>query len=172
MGFTPIGAIDADFPVLIVAIAFGLAMDYEVFLLSRIKESYDRTGDPGESVALGLQRTGRIISSAALLMVVVVCGFLVSSIAFMQMIGVGLVIAVVVDATLVRAVLVPATMKLLGHRAWWAPAPLRRIRQRIVLPPTGSGARPAAGPGPARPATANGPRPGAEARRLGDIRDS
>ncbi|GAB7188593.1 hypothetical protein ATKI12_8424 [Kitasatospora sp. Ki12] len=130
LGFTPIGAIDADFPVLIVAIAFGLAMDYEVFLLSRIKESYDRTGDPGESVALGLQRTGKIITSAALLLVVVVCGFLTSSIAFMQMIGVGLVIAIVVDATLVRAVLVPATMKLLGHRAWWAPAPLRRIRRR------------------------------------------
>ncbi|MFF7993348.1 MMPL family transporter [Kitasatospora xanthocidica] len=131
LGFTPIGAIDADFPVLIVAIAFGLAMDYEVFLLSRIKESYDRTGDPGESIALGLQRTGKIITSAALLLVVVVCGFLTSSIAFMQMIGVGLVIAIVVDATLVRAVLVPATMKLLGHRAWWAPAPLRRIRRRV-----------------------------------------
>jgi len=133
LGFTPIGAIDANFPVLIVAIAFGLAMDYEVFLLSRIKESYDRNNDPGESIALGLQRTGKIITSAALLLVVVVCGFLTSSIAFMQMIGVGLVIAIVVDATLVRAVLVPATMKLLGHRAWWAPAPLKRIWQRVNL---------------------------------------
>ncbi|GAA0677884.1 MMPL family transporter [Kitasatospora atroaurantiaca] len=133
LGFTPIGAIDANFPVLIVAIAFGLAMDYEVFLLSRIKESYDRNNDPGESIALGLQRTGKIITSAALLLVVVVCGFLTSSIAFMQMIGVGLVIAIVVDATLVRAVLVPATMKLLGHRAWWAPAPLKRIWRRVNL---------------------------------------
>ncbi|GAA1166828.1 RND superfamily putative drug exporter [Kitasatospora gansuensis] len=130
LGFTPIGAIDANFPVLIVAIAFGLAMDYEVLLLSRIKESYDRTGDPDESIALGLQRTGKLITSAALLLVVVVCGFLASSVAFLQMIGVGLVIAIVVDATLVRAVLVPATMKLLGHRAWWAPAPLTRIRRR------------------------------------------
>ncbi|MDH6125228.1 MMPL family transporter [Kitasatospora sp. GP82] len=133
LGFTPIGAIDANFPVLIVAIAFGLAMDYEVFLLSRIKESHDLGHDPAESIAIGLQRTGKIITSAALLLVVVVCGFLTSSIAFMQMIGVGLVIAIVVDATLVRAILVPATMKLLGHRAWWAPAPLRRIWQRVNL---------------------------------------
>ncbi|WP_406096449.1 MMPL family transporter [Kitasatospora purpeofusca] len=170
LGFTPIGAIDANFPVLIVAIAFGLAMDYEVFLLSRIKESYDHTGDPGESIATGLQRTGRIITSAALLMMVVVCGFLVSAIAFMQMIGVGLVIAIVVDATLVRAVLVPATMKLLGHRAWWAPAPLRRLRQRLGLP---GGERQDRGPAP-------GPRAEGEAggdllafgRRTGDVRDS
>ncbi|MFE2285178.1 MMPL family transporter [Streptomyces sp. NPDC059443] len=138
LGFTPIGAIDANFPVLIVAIAFGLAMDYEVFLLSRIKESYDRNRDPEESIAQGLQRTGKIITSAALLLVVVVCGFLTSSIAFMQMIGVGLVIAIVVDATLVRAVLVPATMKLLGHWAWWAPAPLTRLWQRFNLSHTES----------------------------------
>ncbi|MGW2418655.1 MMPL family transporter [Streptomyces sp. NPDC001709] len=136
LGFTPIGAIDANFPVLIVAIAFGLAMDYEVFLLSRIKEAHDHGAGAAESIALGLQRTGKIITSAALLLVVVVCGFLTSSIAFMQMIGVSLVIAVVVDATLVRAILVPATMKLLGHWAWWAPAPLRRIRRRIL--PTAS----------------------------------
>ncbi|MFJ8433856.1 MMPL family transporter [Kitasatospora sp. NPDC094019] len=172
LGFTPIGAIDADFPVLIVAIAFGLAMDYEVLLLSRIKESYDRTGDPVGSVAIGLQRTGRIISSAALLMVVVVCGFLVSSIAFLQMIGVGLVIAIVVDATLVRVVLVPATMKLLGHRAWWAPAPLRRIRRRPALPPAARGARRTGGAGPVRPGSTDGPRPGAEDRRAVDVRDS
>ncbi|MFJ9695563.1 MMPL family transporter [Kitasatospora sp. NPDC101183] len=121
LGFTSIGAIDADFPVLIVAIAFGLAMDYEVFLLSRIKEAHDRGAAPEEAIALGLERSGRIISSAALLLIVVVCGFLTSSIAFMQMIGVGLVIAVAVDATLVRAVLVPATMRLLGKWAWWSP---------------------------------------------------
>ncbi|MFI8083411.1 MMPL family transporter, partial [Kitasatospora sp. NPDC086009] len=106
-------------------------MDYEVFLLSRIKESYDRGADPAESIALGLQRTGRIITSAALLLVVVVCGFLTSSVALPQMIGVGLVIAVLVDATLVRAVLVPASMKLLGHWAWWAPRPLRNLRRRL-----------------------------------------
>ncbi|WP_318201893.1 MMPL family transporter [Streptomyces sp. SCL15-4] len=121
LGFTPIGAIDADFPVLIVAIAFGLAMDYQVFLLSRIKEHHDRGASGEEAIALGLQRTAGTITSAALLMIVVVCGFLASSIAFMQMIGVGLVVAVAVDATLVRAVLVPATLRLLGRRAWWSP---------------------------------------------------
>ncbi|MFF5468986.1 MMPL family transporter [Streptomyces achromogenes] len=121
LGFTPIGAIDADFPVLIVAIAFGLAMDYQVFLLSRIKEHHDRGASSEEAIALGLQRSAGTITSAALLMIVVVCGFLASSIAFMQMIGVGLVVAVAVDATLVRAVLVPATLRLLGRRAWWSP---------------------------------------------------
>ena len=143
LGFTPIGAIDANFPVLIVAIAFGLAMDYEVFLLSRVKESFDRGADPAESIALGLQRTGKIITSAALLLIVVVCGFLTSSISFMQMIGVGLVIAIAVDATLVRALLVPATMRLLGHRAWWAPRPLAALWRRLHLshpeePPAGT----------------------------------
>ncbi|RVU24288.1 MMPL family transporter [Streptomyces antnestii] len=126
LGFEPIGAVDANFPVLVVAIAFGLAMDYEVFLLSRVREEWEASGDPVESVALGVQRTARIITSAALLLVVVVGGFMTSSILFMKMIGVGLVIAVLVDATIVRGLLVPATMALLGKWAWWAPAPLAR----------------------------------------------
>ncbi|MCX5405941.1 MMPL family transporter [Streptomyces sp. NBC_00335] len=126
LGFEPIGAVDANFPVLIVAIAFGLAMDYEVFLLSRVREEWEAGGDPIESMALGLQRTAKIITSAALLFVVVVGGFMTSSILFMKMIGVGLVIAVVVDATVVRGLLVPATMALMGKWAWWAPAPLAR----------------------------------------------
>ncbi|MFE2285196.1 MMPL family transporter [Streptomyces sp. NPDC059443] len=126
LGFEPIGAVDANFPVLIVAIAFGLAMDYEVFLLSRVREEWETSGDPVESMALGLQRTAKIITSAALLLVVVVGGFVTSSILFMKMIGVGLVIAVVIDATVVRALLVPATMALMGKWAWWAPAPLAR----------------------------------------------
>ncbi|ANP48279.1 RND superfamily putative drug exporter [Streptomyces griseochromogenes] len=133
LGFQPIGAVDANFPVLVVAIAFGLAMDYEVFLLSRVREEWEVSGDPVESMALGLQRTARIITSAALLLVVVVGGFMTSSILFMKMIGVGLVIAVVVDATVVRGLLVPATMALLGKRAWWAPAPLARWWSRYGL---------------------------------------
>ncbi|MDH6142388.1 putative membrane protein YdfJ with MMPL/SSD domain [Kitasatospora sp. GP30] len=133
LGFTPIGAIDADFPVLIVAIAFGLAMDYEVLLLSRIKEAYDRTGDPVDSVAVGLQRTGPVITSAALLLTVVVGGFVLSSLAFLQLLGLGLVIAVGVDATVVRILLVPATMRLLGRWAWWAPAPLAALWRRVNL---------------------------------------
>ncbi|MFG2518711.1 MMPL family transporter [Streptomyces sp. NPDC048527] len=124
LGFEPIGAVDANFPVLVVAIAFGLAMDYEVFLLSRVREEWEVSGDPIESVALGVQRSAKIITSAALLLVVVVGGFMASSILFMKMIGVGLVIAVLVDATIVRGLLVPATMALLGKWAWWAPAPL------------------------------------------------
>ncbi|WP_256104948.1 MMPL family transporter [Streptomyces sp. ODS05-4] len=133
LGFEPIGAVDANFPVLVVAIAFGLAMDYEVFLLSRVREEWEKGGDPIESVALGVQRTAKIITSAALLLVVVVGGFMTSSILFMKMIGVGLVIAVVVDATIVRALLVPATMALLGRWAWWAPEPLARWWSRHGL---------------------------------------
>ena len=131
LGFVPIGAVDVNFPVLIVAIAFGLAMDYEVFLLSRIREQWMLTGDPVESVAVGLQRTAKIITSAALLVVVVVGGFTVSGVTFMKMAGIGLVIAVVVDATIVRSLLVPATMRLLGRYAWWAPRPLARLWDRF-----------------------------------------
>ncbi|MCT9930528.1 MMPL family transporter [Planotetraspora sp. A-T 1434] len=130
LGFVPIGAVDVNFPVLIVAIAFGLAMDYEVFLLSRIREQWVLTGDPVESVAVGLQRTAKIITSAALLVVVVVGGFAISGIAFMKMAGIGLVIAVVVDATIVRSLLVPATMRLLGRWAWWSPPSLARLWNR------------------------------------------
>ncbi|MER7477647.1 MMPL family transporter [Streptomyces sp. NPDC126510] len=138
LGFEPIGAVDANFPVLVVAIAFGLAMDYEVFLLSRVREEWERSGDPIESVALGVQHTAKIITSAALLLVVVVGGFMTSSILFMKMIGVGLVIAVIVDATIVRGLLVPATMALLGKWAWWAPAPLARWWSRHGLRESGS----------------------------------
>ncbi|MDR3084495.1 MAG: MMPL family transporter [Streptomyces sp.] len=135
LGFEPIGAVDVNFPVLVVAIAFGLAMDYEVFLLSRVREEYEVSGDVVESVALGVQRTAKIITSAALLLVVVVGGFMTSSILFMKMIGVGLVIAVLVDATLVRGLLVPATMALLGKWAWWAPASAPGAAQRGPINP-------------------------------------
>ncbi|MER6950535.1 MMPL family transporter [Nonomuraea sp. NPDC000554] len=135
LGFVPVGAVDINFPVLVVGLALGLAMDYEVFLLARIREEWQRTGDPVESVAAGVQHTGRIITSAALLMAVVVAGFLTAQVTLMLMIGVGLTIAVVVDATVVRALLLPATMALLGRWAWWAPAPLARWHARHQPPP-------------------------------------
>ncbi|MBA4867128.1 MMPL family transporter [Streptomyces sp. PSKA54] len=151
LGFEPIGAVDANFPVLVVAIAFGLAMDYEVFLLSRVREEWEVSGDPVESVALGVQRTAKIITSAALLLVVVVGGFMTSSILFMKMIGVGLVIAVLVDATIVRGLLVPATMALLGERAWWAPAPLARWWARYGFRESSETPPPPPAPEPATP---------------------
>jgi trehalose monomycolate/heme transporter len=126
LGFTSTGFLEATQPVLIFALAFGLSMDYEVFLLSRIREEWDASHDNTQAVARGLQRTGRIITSAALLFVVVVGAFATSGIVFIAMIGVGLTVAVLVDATLVRALLVPATMRLLGRWNWWAPAPMAR----------------------------------------------
>ena len=134
LGFVPIGAVDINFPVLIVSIAFGLAVDYEVFLVSRVREHWVRTGDLTESVAVGLQRTGTIITSAALALIAVVSGFVFSEITFMKMLGVGLVIAVVVDATVVRGLLVPATMRLLGEYVWWSPRPMAQWWQRHLRP--------------------------------------
>ena len=131
LGFTPTGTIEATQPILILAIAFGLSMDYEVFLLSRVREQWDRTRDNAAAVATGLQRTGRIITSAALLLVVVFAGFATSGITFIKMIGIGMMIAIVVDATIVRVLLVPATMRLLGAANWWAPRPLARLYDRI-----------------------------------------
>ena len=133
LGFTSTGYLEATQPVLIFAMAFGLSMDYEVFLLSRIREEWDLTGDNTRAVARGLQRTGGIITSAALLIVIVVGAFASSGITFIAMIGVGLTVAILVDATLVRALLVPATMRLLGRWNWWAPAPLARWWARYGL---------------------------------------
>ncbi len=129
-GVTPTGTTEATQPILMLAIAFGLSMDYEVFLLSRMREEWDRTGDNALAVERGLARTGRIITSAALLFVVVVGAFSFSGISFISMIGVGLVVAVVVDATVVRALLVPATMRLMGRWNWWAPVPMARWWER------------------------------------------
>jgi trehalose monomycolate/heme transporter len=133
LGFTSLGSIEGSQPILIFAIAFGLSMDYEVFLLSRIKEHYDRTGDNTASVALGVQKTGSIITSAALLLVIVFAGFATGQIIFIKMVGIGLALAVLVDATLVRMLLVPATMRLLGDYNWWAPRPLKAIYRRLGL---------------------------------------
>jgi trehalose monomycolate/heme transporter len=133
LGFTSVGSVEATQPVLMFAIAFGLAMDYEVFLLSRIREEWDRSGDNTRAVALGLERTGRIITSAAALLIVVIGAFATSGVTFIKMIGVGVAVAILVDATVVRALLVPATMRLLGRVNWWAPAPLARLYARVGL---------------------------------------
>ena len=142
LGFDSVGALDLWMPVLILIFAFGLSMDYEVFLLSRIKEVHDQTGDNDLAVAVGLQRSGRIITSAAALIVVVFAGFAAGEVLAVKQLGVGLAIAVIVDATLVRTLLVPATMKLLGERNWWAPAPLRRFHDRYGLHEAPSAPRP------------------------------
>jgi RND superfamily putative drug exporter len=126
LGFQPLGYLEASNPILMLAVVFGLSMDYEVFLLSRIREEWDATHDNTRSVALGLQRSGRIITSAALLLVIVIGAFSTSQIVTLKMIGIGMVVALVVDATIVRALLVPATMRLLGRFNWWAPAPMLR----------------------------------------------
>ena len=133
LNFQSSGSIDATQPVLIFAIAFGLSMDYEVFLLSRIKERFDELGDNRAAISSGLQRTGWLITSAAMLLAVVVGAFGSARIIFIQEIGIGLAIAVIIDATLVRMLLVPATMRLLGKWNWWAPAPLRAFWRRIGL---------------------------------------
>jgi RND superfamily putative drug exporter len=133
LGFTETGTIEATQPVLILAIAFGLSMDYEVFLLSRIREEWDLTGDNTRAVAAGLQRSGSIITSAALLLLVVFLAFATSGITFIQMVGIGVAAAIVVDATIVRALLVPATMRLLGPANWWLPGPLQRVHNRFGL---------------------------------------
>jgi trehalose monomycolate/heme transporter len=139
LGFTPTGFIEPSNPILMLAVLFGLATDYEVFLLSRIREEWDRTGDNTASVASGLQHTGRIITAAALLLAVVVAGFATGGIAFIKLIGVGMIVAIVVDATLVRLLLVPATMRLLGRWNWWAPAPLARVYRRFGIRESGVG---------------------------------
>ncbi len=131
--FTPTGSIDPTMPILMLAIIFGLSMDYEVFLLSRIRERYDQTGDNTASVASGLQRTGGLITSLALLLIIVVGAFSASGITFIKLMGVGMIVALLVDATVVRVLLVPATMRLLGRANWWAPRPLRRLYARYGI---------------------------------------
>ncbi len=133
LGYTATGYLEPTDPILMIAVLFGLATDYEVFLLSRIREEWDRTGNNTAAVATGLQRTGRIITSAALLLIIVIIGFATGQIGFVKLIGVGMIVAILVDATLVRALLVPATMRLLGRWNWWAPGPLGRLYRRYGL---------------------------------------
>ena len=131
LDFTATGTIAVTMPILMFCIAFGLSMDYEVFLLSRIKEEHDRGADTTESVAIGLERTGRIVTAAAVLIAVVFTAFATSGVSFMKLFGVGLTLAVLVDAFIIRATLVPAFMRLAGAANWWAPAPLRRFHDRF-----------------------------------------
>ena len=148
LGVTATGMTDTTTPILMFCIAFGLSMDYEVFLLSRIKEEYDRTGDNTESIAVGLQRSGRIVTAAAALLTVTFLAFSVSGISFIKLFGLGLALAVVLDATLVRLTLVPAVMALAGDANWWAPAWMQRIRDRIGLSEGGSPGDPDDAPHP------------------------
>ncbi|MGA7689929.1 MAG: MMPL family transporter [Jiangellales bacterium] len=133
LGYTSVGGIEAVIPILVFAFAFGLSMDYEVFLLSRIKEFHDGGLDNDEAVRAGLQRTGRVITSAALVIIVVFAGFVVGDLLVIKQTGIALAVAVLIDATLVRILLVPATMTILGEWNWWAPRPLRRLHQRVGL---------------------------------------
>jgi RND superfamily putative drug exporter len=120
-------------PVILFCIMFGLSMDYEVLLLSRIREEYDRHGDNRRAVALGLQHRGGLITGAAVIMVAVFGAFALADSVIIKSIGLGLAIAVAIDATLVRALIVPAVMRLLGELNWWAPEPLARLYGRLRL---------------------------------------
>jgi putative drug exporter of the RND superfamily len=137
LGFTPLGFVETTLPVILFCVLFGLSMDYEVFLLSRMKEVYDRTGSNREAVARGMERSGRIVTSAALIVVVVAGSFVFADIVLIKALGLGVAVAIAIDATIVRALLVPSTMRLLGDRNWWLPARLRRfIDTRLHLPET------------------------------------
>ena len=131
--FTVTGTIDASTMVLIGVVAFGLSMDYELFLISRIKEQHDAGRGTTESVAVGLQRSGRIITAAALVLALSFAGFITSGVTIIKMMGVGIAFAILLDATLVRALLVPALMRLFGNLNWWAPKWLRKLHERAGL---------------------------------------
>jgi RND superfamily putative drug exporter len=130
LNFTPTGVLDTTTPILMFCTAFGLSMDYEVFLLSRIKEEHDHGADNVSAVAVGLEKTGRIVTAAAATLAVVFIAFATSHITFIKLFGIGLTMAVLMDATLIRAALVPAFMRLAGNANWWAPKPMRRIYER------------------------------------------
>ncbi|SDI96692.1 putative drug exporter of the RND superfamily [Frankineae bacterium MT45] len=140
------GAIDLSQPILVMVIGFGLSTDYGVFLLARIKESYDHDGDNVEAVATGVGRSGRIISSAALLLCVAVGAFSSSSVLFIKQLGVGTAVAVLLDATIIRAFLVPSAMRLMSTANWWAPGPLRRFHNRYGVSESGPAIVPDGGP--------------------------
>lgn len=133
LGFTPSGSIEPSIPILMFCTAFGLSMDYEVFMLSRIKEEYDRTGDNVAAVALGLERGGPLITSAAVILAASFATYASSGIVFLKMLGIGMVAVILIDATLIRAVLVPVSMRLAGRANWWAPAPLRAWHARFGI---------------------------------------
>jgi uncharacterized membrane protein YdfJ with MMPL/SSD domain len=133
LDYTSAGAIEQTMPLLIFATAFGLSTDYGVFLLSRIKEARDAGAGDRESVAIGLERTGRIVTAAALLFAIAIGAFATSQIVFIKQLGIGTALAVLIDATIIRAFLVPSLMAMLGRWNWWAPRPLRRLHERIGI---------------------------------------
>jgi uncharacterized membrane protein YdfJ with MMPL/SSD domain len=137
------GALEQTMPILLFAVVFGLSTDYGVFLLSRIKEAYDSGIPNSEAVAVGLERTGRIVTAAAVLFAIAIGAFATSQIIFIKENGIGTALAVLIDASLIRALLVPSLMELLGHWNWWAPKPLRRLHERFGLSETSP--EPAAG---------------------------
>jgi uncharacterized membrane protein YdfJ with MMPL/SSD domain len=137
LGYSSQGALEITQPIVLLALVFGLSTDYGVFLLSRIKEARDRGASDREAVALGLQRTGRIVTAAALLFCIAIGAFATSKMIFIKELGVGTALAVLIDATIVRALLVPSLMALLGRRNWWAPRPLRHLHDRFGLSDAG-----------------------------------
>jgi RND superfamily putative drug exporter len=134
--YTSQGALEQTMPILLFAVAFGLSTDYGVFLLSRIKEARDGGASDSESVAMGLERTGRIVTAAALLFAIAIGAFATSQIIFIKQNGIGTALAVLIDASIVRALLVPSLMEVLGHWSWWAPRPLRKLHHRFGLDET------------------------------------
>ncbi|MGC4750225.1 MMPL family transporter [Micromonospora sp. DT201] len=148
IGFTATGRMEPSIPILMFCVAYGLSMDYEVFMISRIREEYDRTGDLVRSVATGIQRGAPLITAAAGIMALTFAAYATGRVGFLQMLGVSMALAVLVDATLIRAVLMPAFMRLAGTANWWAPGPLRRLHRRIGLSESESAAVPATSPKP------------------------
>jgi RND superfamily putative drug exporter len=138
LGYTSQGALEQTMPILLFAVAFGLSTDYAVFLLSRIKEARDNGASDSESVAIGLERTGRIVTAAALMFAVAIGAFATSQIIFIKQNGIGTALAVLIDASIIRALLVPSLMELLGRWNWWAPGPLRRLHDRFGISETAS----------------------------------
>ena len=133
LGYTSQGALETTQPLFLFAVVFGLSTDYGVFLLSRIKEAHDAGASNSDSVAIGLERTGRIVTAAALLFSIAIGAFVTSEMIFIKELGFGTALAVLIDASIVRALLVPSLMRLLGNWNWWAPRPLRRLHERIAL---------------------------------------
>ena len=133
LNFTPLGFVEASAPILMFCALFGLSMDYEVFLLSRVREAYEQTGDNTRSVAAGLERSGGIITSAAAIVFLVSLAFATADMVIVKALGVGMALAVLLDATLVRGLLVPATMRLLGNINWWWPWPFNRLLPGVVF---------------------------------------
>ncbi|GGY30315.1 membrane protein [Streptomyces omiyaensis] len=150
LGFTATGDIETTLPVLMFCVAFGLSMDYGVFLLSRIKEEYDTTGDHEGAVRFGLARTGGLITAAAVILAVVMVAIGTSRVTNTKMLGLGVALAVLMDAMVVRSLLVPSVMKLTGRLTWWAPAPLRRFHARFGISESEPPTAPAGAPGETR----------------------